>query len=198
MTYATSPIGPVTTAIELADLADWLVVDVSDPVLPMVARLATAHVIEYLQSELVERQRTVVYQQWPARGSYAHLSISPRNDQIEHDVMLPYAQLISVESVTAYGEALDAADYRILDTKPASIRLSPQYATSDDFPALSVEYAAGFGPTAQDVPEEIRIGIMTLAGYLYEHRGACDVDMAMRSSGAAAMLYPYKLRAVAL
>lgn len=41
--------------------------------------------------------------------------------------------------------------------------------------AIKLEYTAGYGDAAADVPAAIRLGIQQIAGYLYNHRGdGCD------------------------
>lgn len=196
MQYTTSPMGSLTTAIELQPLADWLVLDVSDPVLPMVARMATAQAVEFMERELVNRARVVIYQEWPTIGTNSHPSISPSDLRPLHDVPLPYASLQTVDSVEVYGEL--TTDYTTVQGKPDAIRLQPEYGTEDDQPALAIEYTAGYGATVASVPEEIRNAIMMLAAFLYEHRGSCDGAEAMNRSGAGAALRPYRMRGVLL
>lgn len=195
--YTTTTPAPLEAAVATADLADWLVADPADPSLPRLALMATGMVVNWLESELVSRPRRVVYQQWPYLGTLAYPTLTRQAITLEDTITLPYAQLVSVESVELYGEATQ--DYRILGTKPASLHIRPTIVTEDiQYPAIVVEYTAGYGPAVTDVPEEIRLGVMTLAAFLYEHRGNCEAAEAMRRSGAAGMLQAYKLRAVAL
>ncbi len=58
---------------------------------------------------------------------------------------------------------------------------------------VEVEFVAGYGATASTVPSALREGIKLLAAYLFEHRGACDVDSAVSQSGASSMWRMYKL-----
>lgn len=196
-TYATEPQAPLVAAVATADLADWLIADAADPALPRLALLATSMVVDWLESELVSRPRRVVYREWPYLGTLTRPTLTRQPIRMEDTITLPYARLVSVQSVELYGEV--SADYRILDTKPASLLIRPELVVEDsEFPAIVVEYTAGYGATVADVPEELRLGIMLLAAFLYEHRGGCDAAEAMRRSGAASVLQAHKLRAVAL
>lgn len=195
MQYTTSPMASLTTAIDLQPLADWLVVDVADLVLPMVARLATSQALEFMQRELVNRARVVVYQEWPYTGTNTWPSLSPADAVPLHDIPLPYAGLQTVDSVEVYGEL--TTNYTTVQSKPDAIRMQPQYDSDEDEPALVIEYTAGYGPTVDDVPEEICNGIMLLAAYLYEHRG-CNAAKALHDSGAASVLQPFRMRGAVL
>lgn len=196
MTYQTYPLTDVQPAVDTADLAKWLSVELADPLLPMIGRMATSAAIDFLQRELLYRDRRVVYQQWPIVGTLTP-GISKPTACLRHDIALPYAQLLTVKEVTVYGE--ETLDYSVLYTAPASIRLSPAYNTAGDSEtAIDVLYTAGFGDYPSSVPQGIRDGIMCLAAFMYEHRGACDANDAMMKSGAMQLLQPYRFYQVLL
>lgn len=54
--------------------------------------------------------------------------------------------------------------------------------------AVKVEYTAGYGDTADDVPQSIRQGLLMTVAYMFEKRGDCDVQSAIRDSGGVAFL----------
>jgi hypothetical protein len=54
---------------------------------------------------------------------------------------------------------------------------------------LEIAYTAGM----ETIPAAIKYGIMQVATYLYDHRGDCDADDAIRKSGAANLLKPYRV-----
>ena len=191
-TYALTPVEPVITN---AELADWLGVDSTDSLLPMMAESATSAAIEYLQSELISRQRKVIYQVWPSVGTDTSPSLSRNNVYISNIIELPYSRLLSVEEVKQGGT--DITDYTTLDTLPASLKLESKTYSDDDEPAIEALYTAGYGAIA-DVPATIKMGVSQLAAYLYEHRGACAMSDALNTSGAAMTLAPYKTFVVML
>ncbi len=57
---------------------------------------------------------------------------------------------------------------------------------------VEVEYVAGYGSAASSVPDQIKRGIIMLAGYLFEHRGECDAQTAVAKSGALALWRSYR------
>lgn len=185
-TYALTPVEPVITN---AELADWLGVDAADTLLPIMAESATSAAIEYLQSELISRQRKVIYQVWPSVGTNTCPSLSRNNLFLKNTIELPYSRLISIEEVKQAGEV--TTDYTVKETLPAAIQFD--YATTlidESIPAVEATYTAGYGAIG-DVPAAIKMGVSQLAAYLYEHRGACSMDDALKDSGAAATFTPY-------
>lgn len=63
--------------------------------------------------------------------------------------------------------------------------------------AVKVEYVAGYGDNASDVPAAIRRGIIMIASHLYTNRGDCDGNC-VEKSGANTYLDQYKLERVGL
>jgi hypothetical protein len=63
--------------------------------------------------------------------------------------------------------------------------------------AIKVEYVAGYGANASDVPYAIRRGIVMLAAHLYTNRGDCDGDCVSKS-GASSYLEQYKIESVSI
>ena len=193
--YLSYPQSDIEPAIDTAELANWLVVPVTDPLLPRIARMASAIGVEYLQRELITRERRVIYQTWPVIGTLTD-GLSGRTAKLSEHITLPYAQLLSVEDVAINGEATE--DFGIVYDSPVKLRVNPVFDSSDSLPVIDIAYMAGFGDYISSVPQGIRDGLMMLAAYLYEHRGACDVDDAIKKSGAAQMLQPYRFFAVVL
>jgi len=173
---------PLQAAVTAQELADWLGVSADDPLLNALALTGTDAASKFLSLELIERTWVLTYDRLPERQSgYAGLGQMPSLQSWWID--FPIAPLISVDSVTVGGEPIDSADYKF-DTKSA--RLFMDNLSNDG--ELVVTYVAGLS----EVSEIIKTAILMLASYLYEHRGACSVDDAMKTSGAAAILQPYK------
>ena len=185
-------ISPVTNQ----ELADWLRLDDdTDPLLPVMTVTATQAVIDYLQRDLLPRNWVLVHEDWPT------VSPARRYTDITFDftcfmrvVELPYAGAISVDSVSVYGEA--TAEYRLLDSLPSKIKFHYQSTIfDDDNPAITVSYTAGMGATADDIPQAIKTAILMTAAFLYEHRGQCTAEDALKDSGAAASINAFRVRA---
>lgn len=191
--YPTSEVVPVITAAEFADFTG---VDASDPLLVPFATTATAAVIEFLQSELIDRERVVVYEDWPTAGTISGPSLSRSNAGLCADVDLPYARLSSPLALAVEVDGTASTDYRVLDQFPAALRFDalPSFG-GNTAPDLKATYTAGYGLIA-DVPQQIKTGVTMVADYLYNHRGECSADDAVQKSGAAALLFPYKAQAI--
>ena len=192
----TYPLTEVVPVVTNAELADWLGVDDSDPLLPVMATAATSAAIEFLQSELISRQRKVIYKEWPSVGTDTRPSVSRNNMYENRYVNLPYARLVSVEEVLLSGDT--NTDYVEINALPAQLYFdSFYYSYEDGVPALDVTYTAGYG-LISDVPQAIKSAVSMLAAYMYEHRGSCDSISALNQSGAAMALTPYKTSVVIL
>lgn len=136
---------------------------------------ASDQCIKYTNYELLQRTYTLKTDYFPHRQNglagvgmmYAYRSWW---------VNLPLYPVISVTSVKVNDELAD--DPLIdLDSRPA--RVEPK-----EMGAIEIIYVAGHANAAAINPQ-LLLGIKMLAAYLYEHRGACDVNEAVRSSGAA-------------
>ncbi len=190
------PLDPRLTPVNSdADLADWLGVDISDPLLPTMNAMATSAVVEYLRFELVSRERVVVYQHWPLVGTVSPVSISRQYARVLDTVELPYAKVLeSVTSVTTSGEL--NTDYQVQDTTPISLRFETIPINSvAGVPAVAVRYIAGYG-TTDDVPQPVKSAALMAADYYYTNRGGCTAQDALTESGAASILGPYRIKPV--
>jgi uncharacterized phiE125 gp8 family phage protein len=186
---------PLQSPVTNQSLADWLRLDdETDPLLPVCLLAATQIVVDFLQRDLIARDWAVSYEQWPEAVSPRH-GVSQHYSKLLNRIEMPYAQLISVDTVEVYGETV--TDYRIADTLPATIKFTgwPVTTSGIDEPAIVIAYRAGFGETAADVPEPIKSGILMIAAYIYAHRGACEASEAIKMSGAATLLQPWRVRA---
>lgn len=194
--HSTQPTTPVVAVVTNVELAHWLGVDDSDSILPMMATAATAAVIEHVQHELINRQRTVTYQHWPHAGTVTGVSLSPSNAVLLDVVKLPYALNAVVSEVKLYNDV--TTDYSVQNIKPSHIKIDDVSVSSDDeFPAIVATYTSGYG-TINDVPDAIKVGTLMLAAYMYEHRGECSADNIIQQSGAASYLALFRFNAVVM
>lgn len=156
-------------------------VPADDALLPILLVAATDAVIRHINHDLYERQwRGVV----PV-PAYLPWQLSPIPDPCD-TFELPYTGLVSVESVTCDGEDLE---YTVqASRRPARITVQGW----DRLKELEIEYTAGMAI----IPSAIRYAIMQTASFLYDHRGDCDADQALKKSGAAGMLKTYRVEVV--
>lgn len=193
------PQSDVTAVITDQELADWLGVEDTDPLLSGIARAATAAAIEYLGFELISRERITTWETWPTIGTDTTPSISRNNEYLEREIELPYAKPsgLTVSELLIAGEAY--ADYRILDRPIAELYFSTIPAFSnDDFAAIKATYTAGYGATPDDIPQDIKTAVTMAADFLYNNRGSCSAGDSLHKSGASVLLDPFRARVIVL
>lgn len=184
MTVKTSD--PLVSPVTAQELADYAVLDAADPAIPSVLLIATDAVIQFLGYDLTPRNWVLTLWDWPHTGTKTSPNLYPSVHSLDRVIPLPYAALVSVTSVEAYGVA--TTDYVAREDMIVLNRGIPRDEYQDNAdPALVVEYNAGLSP----IPEAVRQAILAMGAYLYEHRGACDVTDALKASGANRMLQPY-------
>lgn len=172
----TDPAGAVAPVY----LADRLGVDASDPLLPGYILAATEAAGEYLRRAITPRQLRVTYNEWPSFGA-AGRWVSGSRARLGGFVELPQTgPIVSVDSVEGDGEPITG--WQLVKGNPARLVMAPVL-------PLVVTYTTGW----QTPPAPITEGVAMLAAYLYEHRGQCDSDEAIKKSGAATMLNPYRV-----
>lgn len=186
--YVAKPTSELIPVITKSELADYLRLDdASDRFLQQVSLAATQALINQLQTEIVARQRVVIYPNYPTFGTSNGRGLSASRQAVRREIELPYARLISVERVENYGA--EVMNYEIKNTTPASIELDSITVDDNDEPALAINYTAGFG-NIEDVPLDLKFACTMLAAYIYDNRG-CTMQQAFVASGAKEMSQSY-------
>jgi uncharacterized phiE125 gp8 family phage protein len=103
----------------------------------------------------------------------------------ERIMKIPLPPLQSITSIKYYDpegtETVFSSDDYEVDTysEPGRVSLgygkSWPYATLRPVNGVIIEFKAGYGDTADDVPEQVKQAVKVLVGELYEHREATDV-----------------------
>lgn len=181
------------------DLKDYLrIEDESCGSLEPYLEAANKAVIAFIGQALIENEYTLVFDGFPFDGTITG-GLSRDTAFYQDWIKLPYANLRSVTSVkvidaTDNSETTVSSDDYLLDTysSPARIRFvnKPVIGTRD---RLKIVYKAGYGTDTENVPKGIRLGIVQVAGYLYDHRGECSPEEAISQSGAGMALNPYRV-----
>ena len=176
-------------------LIDWSKLDNDDPNIEPSLLVATQLVISFLSLELLPRTYTLTYQDWPITGTVGGSSLSKPNYGRKSRVDIPYANLLSINSVTVSGEVLTTADYSVITGKPYQIQFDTIGTGNTDEPALEIVYSAGYGVDFTLIPAPIIQAIVMCAGYIHSHAGGCDTGNALKMSGATELLTPYSVNA---
>ena len=135
--------------------------------------------IDYTNNELLTRTYAFRSDRFPERQSgFGGLGAMSSNQ--DWWITIPVWPITIVNSVTVDGEILtDIDDYSYdLNSKPSRLNLVETLS-----PDIVVDYDSGYA-TASEIPKNAISGIQLLTAYLFDHRGACDVSMAAKESGA--------------
>lgn len=122
-------------------------------------------------------------------------------------VILPRYRLQSIDSITVFndagiGSSVTVADTFIVDNQQEPGRIVLRNGATwpvalQEANAIQIDYTAGYGATAADVPAAIRVALLQFAAFLYGHRGDdCAGENAMRQSGAWSVIERYMVRRI--
>jgi len=176
---------PVTVAEAKAHLrVDGAAEDTLIASLIMTSRL---HVEAALDLALITQSWRLVLDRWP---------------QARH-VVLPLRPLQTVEEVRVIasdGEpTIVAASAYLVDAvraPPRLVRRSPLPVPGREVGGIEIDFTAGYGDAAEDVPAPIRQALLQLVAHWYEHREPIEVgaaDMAVPSA-VSELLAPYRIK----
>lgn len=158
--------GPAVEPVTLAQAKAFLKVDDSteDALITTLITAARLHVEGVTGKALIAQSWRINLDYWPA-------------DRV---VKLPVRPLISITAITAYdgdgmAHAIAAAQFF---AEPARLLLPLNVAGMPvlrEHGGIEVDYVAGFGATAADVPADVVQAMLVLIGYWFEHRDAVIV-----------------------
>lgn len=178
-------VAPAAEILSTADAKEFLRIDTAaeDELIAAFILTARLWVEKYLGKALVT-------QEWKATYESFHVS---ENDTVQ----LPMGSLQSVESVKYYDsddvlQTVSTSDYYV-DTLKARVRFTTLPDLQDRPNALEINYTAGYGDAATDVPEPIITAVRYLVTQFFENRipvvvGTSTAPMPMT---AEYLLLPY-------
>ncbi len=185
MMHVTRLTVPTAEAFGLEELALHLRVDLSDPAAlteaPYMARAAVRELELHSNLAILTQTVRVTLDDWPAGKSFP-LPVGP---------VLPGTAC----TITADGEPFTG--FRMQPGLRPVLWLTsapPIGSLVEDMPSegIVIEYEAGFGPTAQQVPEDLRLAILDQAAAFYDCRGAGDGKTQHLSPHAARIAARYR------
>ena len=155
--------GPAEEPVSLAEAKAFLRLDdtAEDALMTTLVTAARLHVEGTTARALIAQTWRLVLDCWPANRV----------------VKLPVAPLLSLSAVTAYDDAatphelgleqfeIDAATPRLL--LPVDVEGMPALRERQ---GLEIDYVAGFGADAGDVPADLKQAILVLVAHWFEHR----------------------------
>jgi uncharacterized phiE125 gp8 family phage protein len=176
---------PALEPVTLADAKAHLKIDTSDDD-ALIARLiaaARARAEWHLGRALITQGWRQWLDQWPCNGV----------------IEIPLPPLQSVASVTVYAlddsaSVLDPATYQV-DAASAPARLTLRSSVSPPINlrainAVALEFTAGYGDSASNVPAPLVEALLELVAFLYEHRGEAPAELPL---DCLALLAPFRI-----
>lgn len=199
MRYTLRQTGNCKHPVSEAELADLLVVsDYKDPTFAFILQSATSAAMAYTGRAFINQEFTVQWDGYPSIGTATGGLDSLRKIPMSW-IELPYPPLVQIQSIKIIDrmgevEEIDLDEITV-DTihEPGRFAFRKGWINIPDESRLQVNYKAGYGENADDVPFAIKHAILQIAGYMYEHRGQCDAGSALKDSGALAALSPFRI-----
>ncbi|MDE1151402.1 MAG: head-tail connector protein [Micavibrio sp.] len=112
-------------------------------------------------------------------------------DRAAEVIALPKSPVQAITTITCDGMMAAPESYRLDNAGMRLVFLdTPQ--TVSRFNGIVIDYTAGFGDGAEDVPALLRQGIRQLTARLYEQRGDGAME-ALLPSGAASLFQPFRV-----
>jgi hypothetical protein len=169
--------GALISPVSPAEFSDFLGLDYNagDDVLLNSFLLAVCEwYIAQSSSELLSREWVLKFDRYPSISA-RFTGLSPVSSNFDAWIDIPLYPVTLVSSITV--DAVAETFTSDLDSKPPRVFFE-SYGEN-----IEVTYTAGYA-LAADIPANVILGINMMAGYLYEHRGACDIGNAAKESGA--------------
>ena len=159
---------PSTEPVTLAELKTFARLDGEDENTLLESFIITARdqIERYLNISLISKKYEIYMDQWNTR-----------------DLVMPYSPVISIDSIKEIQEdgtenEVNTDIYFLLETLPSRIIIndneSMTYSDTRTIGWDRIQYTAGYGTAASDVPDAIKIAIMQYATDIYENRAMND------------------------
>ena len=184
-----------------AEIRDYLRLDegVDETLLITLLKMATQYVEKFTGRALINRTITLFIDGIDEvdvalyEGTRVGPDLSIRKRYIE----LPTTPVSSVSSISSFGDDDTESPYAstkyYVDTvrEPARVYLRDGEAWPTSLRVangLKIVYVAGYGANRSDIPEAIRLGILNIIAFNYEHRG--DFEGVLRHPAMVQSLLP--------
>lgn len=202
-------IQPLIEAVELQELKTQLSINDStfDTFLNSLISSARIFIEQYLDRKLIQQEITMYMDRMIDLDSNeiweGHRQAPRSTIQRNHQFTLEFSPIIQVDQVSTFDEndietIFDSTNYRVdnidhdmptrISLKEGSVWPINLRATN----AIKIVYQAGYGQLRTDVPSIIRQGILMVGAFMFENRGDCSIESALRESGAQDILNVYK------
>lgn len=159
---------------------------------------ATDAAIRYMDRELKQREIVVRFDAYP-RAHSTRGRLGRFTGGFEFFATLPRVPIQSIDKVEEFdndgvAEEIGSDDYDAdIVSEPGRIHIDDPPVRGDlaYFAGIRVTCTAGYADA--DIPDALKLGVLTHAAWLYERRGM-DASGSITKSGAAGFYEPYRIR----
>lgn len=202
---------PAIEPVALAEIKSQLRISGTseDAELALYILSAREYIEELTGRALITQEWRLTLDQWPdgrrvfwdgvEQGAIGHIE----GARAFNAVLIPRYRLQSIEAIRVFDidgntAAVGLSDF-VIDTEQEPGRLVLR--SNATWPvalqsanAIEIDYKAGYGDTAADVPGALRLAILQMAASSYQHRGDdCSMADAYRMSGAESLVRGFKV-----
>jgi uncharacterized phiE125 gp8 family phage protein len=172
---------PAVEPVTLEEAKNHLKVDSNDDNLLIAALITTVR-----QLAEKETKRAFITQTWEMIL-----------DSAESEIEIPKPPLQSVTSIKVIDDAGNESevsssyyDVDASENSPGRVRIKSgcSWPPHRGFASFIIEFKAGYGDTADKIPETLKQAVLQIIGHLYDNRGSEDLP-----AGARALLWSYKV-----
>jgi uncharacterized phiE125 gp8 family phage protein len=203
---------PSAEPVTAAELRTWLeetTTGLPDATANSLITASREAIEEYAGLAMITQTWILVYDRWPSTRSLwwdgVRQGAISEVDGASADtaLILPRYPLQSVDGVNVYATDGTATAVSVSTTFDVDVyqkpgRMALKYGKTwpiagRPINGVEITYISGYGNTASDVPEALKIAIKMMAGHLYAHRGdGCSTEDALNQSGALSMVNKFK------
>lgn len=200
---------PVTTAEAKAHLR--VTTSTDDSYIATLITVARQNAEKFTRRAFITQTWIMYMDRFPENWLSRHLWEGVRDGAINQmyegaSIIIPLAPLQSITSIKVYDEddqstTMDPTTYQVSaysgEIAPNG-RVTPRngavWPLATRFvDGVEVTYVAGYGASAASVPSQIKQGMLTEIGSLYENRGDCSSNEMVSNKLARSLLQPYRI-----
>lgn len=179
--------GPAIESVSLDDAKAHLRIDGSseDALIASLILTSRLHIEAALGLALVQQSWRLILDGWP-RGGVVRVPLSPLTSVAE----------VRVKNADGLFEVVPSADYVVVVAgRPQRLLAKSIWPTPGVAAAgVEIDFTAGYGSAAEDVPAPIRQALLLLMAHWYEHRDPIEIGAPQTSVPHAVnrLLSPYR------
>lgn len=173
--------GPATEPLTLAEAKAWLRLDGDDEDALVGALIASArlHVESVTSRALIAQIWRLLLDDWPDNFV----------------VRLPVSPVLSLTTIAVHGSdgGSTAIDLDGIDVGRSELLLPADHERPDkrEYQGIAIDYVAGYGADADDVPEPLKQALLLLVAFWFEYRDSVVVG-SIAPAGFEALVAPYR------